>query len=173
MNLIRQETRPHSDDTRLIPLTQGQCALVDAADYDWLIEMRWYASKDPRVGFYAVSAPRVENDQRRLVRMHRLIMGLSLTDPRKVDHINHDTLDNRRSNLRIVTVTQNNQNMRKPRVNTSGYKGVFSSAGGRWRARIRHNGSRTHLGIFATREEAWEAYKQAALRLHGEFACLE
>lgn len=175
MNLLTQETCPSSDDTRLVPLTQGQFAIVDAADFDMLSKRKWHASQDVKTKrFYVVGYHpfKVGSGNRRADRMHRIILGLDMDDPRKVDHENHNPLDNRRCNLRICTVLENNRNMRKPRTNTSGFKGVHLEAG-RWSARIRFNGKKLHLGRFDTPQEAFEAYKQAALRYHGEFACLE
>lgn len=88
-----------------IKLTQGKVALVDDADYDWLNQWNWYA-KRPWYGghFYAARGPR-KNGKRTTVYMHRLITNC----PRdyEVDHINADTLDNRRANLEIVTKKQN------------------------------------------------------------------
>ena len=92
--------------------------------------------------------------------------------PAQLDHINLVTFDNRISNLREATRTQNCANCPKPRNNKSGKKGVhFAKHTGKWRARI--SKARIHLGYFATAEEAHAAYIAAALALHGEFARAE
>jgi len=95
---------PTSDDTRLIPLTQGKVAIVDAADYDWLNQWKWYASKEGRV-FYAIRRDNDCGGRDIKVRMHRVILGVPTG--LEGDHINGDGLDNRRANLRTVTKQQN------------------------------------------------------------------
>lgn len=89
-----------------------------------------------------------------------------------VDHINGIKADNRIVNLRLATPTQNQQN----KAGSGQYaKGVTwrDRQTKPWQAKIRVNGERLHLGSFATHDEAAEAYKQAALKYHGEFACLK
>lgn len=85
--------------------------------------------------------------------LHRLIMGLSYGDRRQVDHIDGDGLNNRRSNLRIVTQAQNQQN--------TGQLGAHRLAGRkRWRAKAVLDGKQIHLGMFDTREAAEEAGRE-------------
>lgn len=104
--------------------------------------------------------------------MHRLVMGVE--DPKiQVDHINHETLDNRRSQLRLCTQRQNSFNTRKHSNNTSGFKGVTQRKdSGKWGAYIRINGRKKTLGAYATPELAARAYAEAAATHHGEFARL-
>ena len=93
--------------TRRIPLTKGQFALVDDADYEVLSKHSWYASG---VRFYAARRRKDnERNPRKLVYMHRELLGVE-SSSLHVDHINGNRLDNRRSNLRIVTVAENAQN---------------------------------------------------------------
>ncbi len=107
-----------------ILLTQGKIALVADADYDWLNQWKWYVLKDRSGSFYAVRSSSQKKGKRYPIYMHRLILGLERGDKREGDHRNHNTLDNRRSNLRICTQQQNLTNQ-KPRSNgTSKYKGV-------------------------------------------------
>jgi hypothetical protein len=94
-----------------------------------------------------------------------------------LDHINRKKADNRISNLREVTCSQNKFNVGKLSHNTTGFKGVsrFSQPGltAPYRAQIRHGGKRHYLGAFTTPEAAYEAYCQKARELHGEFINLD
>lgn len=87
-----------------------------------------------------------------------------------IDHKNGDTLDNRISNLREANSVQNGANCKMLVSNTSGIKGVSWHKGkGRWQARININGSLKHLGWFADKQAAADAYRLAADAVHGEF----
>jgi hypothetical protein len=90
----------------------------------------------------------------------------------QVDHINHDPSDNRWSNLRECTITQNQANTRMRKNNTSGYKGVSynSECKKPWKAQINIDKKTTCLGHFKTPEEAHSAYKAAAINHYGDFA---
>jgi hypothetical protein len=79
-----------------------------------------------------------------------------------IDHINGNPKDNRLSNLRLSTATQNMQNASKRKAGLRG--AVFHKGSGKWQASIR-----LHLGTFDTEAEAAAAYEAAAERLHGEF----
>jgi len=87
-----------------------------------------------------------------------------------IDHINGDVADNRLSNLREATDSQNLANSRRHRDNSSGFKGVTKLPHGKWMARIRHHRKLFHLGTFDTPEMAHNAYVEAANKLFGEFA---
>lgn len=88
-----------------------------------------------------------------------------------VDHINRNTLDNRKSNLRKCTPQQNNFNKGKQSNNTSGYKGVYYSTNKKnWIASIKKGDMTKRMGPFSTKEEAAIAYDKEALKLFGEFA---
>lgn len=92
----------------------------------------------------------------------------------QVDHINHDTLDNRRCNLRLCTKSENARNSSKQRQSKAKYKGVFYHAHGnnvkRWRAYTRVMGKRIWLGYYATQDEAAAAYNAYAIKTFGAFA---
>ena len=157
---------------REIPLTQGKVAIVDESDFEWASQWKWFAKYKPSC--HAFYAARTDNKAGVTFELHRALMGVNKGDKRVVDHINHDSLDNRRGNLRVCTSTQNSQNRRAHCNNKSGFKGVsFHPHTGKWRAVIHVNGKRLSLGLRATPEEAGELYHAAAQEHFGEFACIE
>jgi hypothetical protein len=154
-----------------IPLTQGQVALVDDEDYERISAHPWYARLDPDTRSYYALRNMTFEGKRVTQRMHREVMGLGYGDPLKVDHrVSGNTLDNRKSNLRLANDQQNTHNARRRKDNTSGFKGVHFIKGWKYRARIQVNGKRIVLGDRATPEAAYELYVAAARELHGEFA---
>lgn len=153
---------------RLIALTQGQYCIVNATDYDWLMQWKWQAKKHSN-GYYAQRSERSKGICIGIP-MHRVILGLQHGDPLTGDHKDPlGTLDNRRENLRVATRCENQSNRRTPRSNTLGFKGI-SRQRDEWRARIYAQGQSKELGTFATKEQAFAAYCEAALKYHGDFA---
>lgn len=152
-----------------IPLTRGQLALVDDADFEAMSAFKWYATKIGNT-FYAVRVVTGENGKRKMIYMHRLIIGAAC-DGLQVDHADMNGLNNQRDNLRACTRSENQRNRSTDRNNTSGFKGVsWDKNRGKWRAYIRLNGKERHLGRFADAAEAYAARCAAAVELHGEFA---
>lgn len=152
-----------------IALTQGFVAIVDDADYEKLAAHKWLCDR----GLYAArKAPHpLHEGKSYLSYMHREILGLSFGDPRKADHRDGNGLDNRRSNLRIATHSQNMWNTKVPKHNTSGMKGVsWDRVNEKWIAQIRVNKKPIWLGRHDTAESAYSAYCEAALKYFGEFA---
>jgi hypothetical protein len=91
-----------------------------------------------------------------------------------IDHRDGNPANNRWSNLRLATPSQNNTNRRRPRHNTSGFKGVsFDSRAGKWKATICKEGRTMCLGSFLTPQAAHRAYVKAARKVFGEFARTE
>lgn len=91
----------------------------------------------------------------------------------QIDHINGDGCDNRICNLRQATHAQNTRNVRRHRDSESKYKGIYiDKRVGRWVAKICVNKKSIHIGIYKNEEMAAKAYDTAALKYHGEFACL-
>jgi hypothetical protein len=111
---------------------------------------------------------------RRLLYMHNAIMGDPPAPGLTVDHRDtYISLDNRRKNLRWASVAQQAWNQGRRVNNTSGFKGVSRDAHWqKWVAAICHDGADLRLGAFDTAEDAARAYDVAALRLYGDFACL-
>lgn len=134
-----------------ISLTQGKVALVDDEDYERLNRFKWYAQK-ARNTFYAFRML----GRGKMVLMHRDI--LNTPEGMVPDHIDGNGLNNQKSNIRIVTVRQNAQNLHIKK--SSRYPGV-SPQNKAWRARIKINGLNIELGMFPTEEEAHEAYLKA------------
>lgn len=156
-----------AEGARLIPLTQDKFAIVDAEDYEWLCKYKWHALRDKRN--YYVRNRRKEG----VVSMHRVILNA----PRGlvVDHINHNSLDNRKKNLRLCTVSQNNMNRRpsKRKNKLSKYKGVsFDKKRKIFRAIICRNKKQYFLGNFKNETDAAKAYDKKACELFGSFAYL-
>lgn len=149
------------DGTLEIELTKGKICLIDKADYDLVKEYRWTTLVDADgPWFYAIAHSREKG--RRNIRMQRLIV--SPPPDKQVDHINHNTLDNRRCNLRVVDQYQNQRNRRGAQSNNSvGILGV-NKARKYWRARMKINGKqivrhcRTLEDAIAARAELEKQY---------------
>ena len=158
---------------KTIPLSRGYVALVDDEDYESLSQHKWYAIVGRGGRAYARRAIRISVGQQKIVPMHRVIMGLTANDPRQVDHVNGNGLDNRRCNLRTCTNAENQHNQRPVRGGTSKYKGVsWHIDSGLWRAYISINKKIRHIGTFKTEIEAARAYDNMAREFFGEFANL-
>lgn len=154
-----------------IPLTKGMFALVDDDMFDELNAYHWQASRNRDGGVWYAGRGAYLGIKHRTIFMHDQIMnppaGLI------VDHRNQQGLDNRRENLRICTHSQNLQNMRIPKSNKSGFKGVsWHVVGHKWQACIRVNGKTLYLGLFADLIEAAHAHDRAAREHFGQFARL-
>lgn len=153
-----------------IPLTQGAIAIVDDEDFEHVSAYKWRVNRYRYVSYASHSyyIGRTESGRKEVgsVLMHRLIMNAP--EGVEVDHRNGDGLDNRRANLRLCTVSQNQQNRIQLPRNTSGFRGVtrIKKYANRWQASI----GNLYIGWYATPEAAAHAYDAKARELYGEFA---
>jgi hypothetical protein len=148
----------------VIELSKGQWTIVDEDDLELILRAsaRWHAHRRGR-HFYAAAGHGGR------LSLHRVLTGAR--DGELVDHINGDTLDNRRCNLRLVTPSQNAQNMSPREGCSSQYKGVaWDESHGKWHALITHDGERLHLGFFDDETEAARCYDSEAVLRFGEYA---
>lgn len=149
-----------------LELSNGMICLVDNEDYFNLITKRWHYCKG-----YAITTINNSN-VKKTIRMHRFLLDVHNKDL-TVDHINHDKLDNRKSNLRTCTINQNHSNRRKRRSCLSQYKGVtLDRRNYRWISKIKKNGKSIFLGSYLLEIEAAEAYNNKAIEIFGQYALL-
>lgn len=156
---------PVPEGAKLIPLTRGQFAIVDECDYESLSQWKWCVKANKYAG-------RDVWKTRQCVYMHRSVVGAPAG--MDVDHINGNTLDNRRCNLRVCAHHKNLQNQGKQRgLHTSKYKGVsWNARKSKWEARLTVDKKLTFLGNYADESEAARVWDEAAKKHHGEYARL-
>ena len=153
--------------TASTPLANGKEVLVDDADLALLSQYKWHMTANG----YATRNISHRNPDTLPTYMHRLL--LNPPTGMDCDHINGNRLDNRRSNLRIVTRQENLWNSRRNRDNSSQYKGVhYSKAAGRWVARFVISGKENYIGLFNTPEDAARAYDAEIVKHRGIYAKL-
>lgn len=156
-----------------IQLTQGKVALVDDEDYEELSKYKWYANKQVNGKLYAFRKAAQDSVTHKIrpIYMHRVIMNTP--QGMRTDHINNDGLDNRKVNLRVCTQSENLCNRGMNKNNTSGFKGVYSRKDKRnsvWVAEVSIHGKKKYIGNYLTSQKAHEAYREACIKYHGEFA---
>jgi hypothetical protein len=140
---------------------ETQRAMIDIEDVEMVKKKKWYYN-----GKYVVSG------YNPTIRLHSFIMTPAKN--KIVDHINHNTLDNRKQNMRVCFYYENSMNQRKSGNNTSGYRGIcFNESMKSWWARIQYKGERIDLGYFATPEEAFKIRRNAELKYFGDYAINE
>jgi hypothetical protein len=155
----------------IIFLTQNKQTIVDDVDFARLTRWKWFAHN--RRGYWYAARSQRENGKIYTITMSRELLGLKKRDSRQVDHKDGDTLNNRRANLRVATLSQNMYNRRSNRNSSSRYKGVsYHKKTGKWQAQIRIEGNNKYLGVFGSPEEAARSYNEAAKENFGDFACL-
>lgn len=150
-----------------IKLTQGRVAVVDDDDYKRLSAYKWYYNKGYAVRKLYINAVQGQ----KMIGMHREI--LKITGKVHVDHIDGNSLNNQKFNLRPCTIAENSRNRGKSVKNNSGFKGVsFDPGRKKFIAFIGVNGKTKYLGRFISAQDAAVVYNANALKFHGEFARL-
>ena len=145
-------------------------ALIDKDVKDELNEYKWHVKKDGYM-YRNASTEELRNGMPRSISMHRQLMGFP--KGKTIDHINHDKLDNRLSNLRIASYSDNQANRRKLKRTSSKYKGVrYHRRDNVWHAYIAVEGEQKHLGTFEGERDAAQAYNSVAKKIFGDFALL-
>lgn len=161
----------HDSTPTRLELKSGLFVIVDASDAGRVLGRTWNISRaKARPDYVVTSTWDASAKKSGNLYLHRYIIGA----PKGaiVDHIDGDTMNNTRANLRIATHQQNMANSRRRRHN-SGYKGVqLRCDGKKWVARIQVDRKGHHLGSFPTPEAAARAYDEAAILHFGEFARL-
>ncbi len=152
----------HEDCTTILYVSKkGKTyeVLIDRSDFDKIQKYKWILNSKN----YVISS--VKSEQ---ILLHRVIMDAPKT--KYVDHINHDTLDNRRRNLRLCTQSENMRNARLNRNNVSGYPGVYwHNQNNKWIAKIKKDYKSIYLGSFDDKNDAIKARKDAEVKYFGEF----
>lgn len=144
---------------------KGYKVVVDDEDADRVRAYSWWLSSAPEIDGHVICFS--AKIGKKIMKLHRFIMG----DPKGllVDHEDGDRLNNRKSNLRVCTVRENNMNRKMTKLNRSGYRGVsYSKSRGKWRATISLDGRMLHLGYFDKPEVASAEYEKAAEIFYGD-----
>ena len=141
--------------------------IIDDADFDKVKGYTWRAGR----GNYVYTLV-IEEEERRRIFLHRLIMGLKDISwkEKQIDHIDGNPLNNCRSNLRLATASENQINKKKTRSdNATGNTGI-TYKDGKWIATLGYRSHREYLGAFDTKEEAIKIRKEAENVLYGEYS---
>lgn len=140
---------------------KGEEFLIDIEDVSLCKQYTWSISSEGYLRAY-------DSNTQTNIFIHRLIMNV--TNGMTVDHINHIKTDNRKSNLRIATYSQNSMNQKKRSVNTSGITGVsWFERDQNWRVQIMVNRKNIHIGYFDNLQDAIKARKEAEIKYFGEY----
>lgn len=173
---LQQSNHDNPNSMKTIKLTRGYEAIVDDEDFERVSALNWCVLGNKRSkSVYAYKKVWQKDSKSEIsLRMHNFILG-DIEKGKEVDHINGNTLDNRKSNLRAVSHMENLWNAKLRKDNKHGKRGIYSVAGAsgktkkRWYSQIAHKGKVYYLGIYTTKEEAGRAYENKAKELRGDF----
>jgi len=146
---------------------------IDDDDKDLVLSYKWFVHRTQlkKNGKYYFICNYKKNKQ---VLLHRIIMNAIYYNGMVVDHIDGNTLNNKKSNLRLCHQYGNAENQKISKRNTSGYKGVsWSSLYNKWVSKIHCRNKYHFLGYFNDPEQAYKAYCEASIKYHGEFSRLK
>lgn len=150
---------------------KGFDIIIDDEDYERIMQYKWYTNAYyTSRGYFYLSTKLTINGIYQSVSLHRFIIGGTYGDKLYVDHINGNTLDNRKCNLRKTDSSGNMQNRKNMKTNTSGYKGVSLYPDGKYHARIRSMGKKWTIGQSEDPVECARMYDMVAIKMHGEYA---
>lgn len=147
--------------------------IIDADDYELVSKYRWTVGKSnlkSRKEYLCIRTSANFGEKKRAISLPKLIMGIE-SGGMVVDHVNGDTFDNRKQNLRVCSPADNRKNLPIYTNNTSGYKGVCIH-GNKYRARIRVDKKTINGGVYSSAREAAQRYNELAITYHGDFARL-
>lgn len=145
--------------------SKGESFCFDLEDYDKIKEICWFITSNGYVKGR-------DTNTGKYLSMHRFVMDCP--NNMVVDHIDHNTTNNRKNNLRICTQHENTMNCKIPTNNTSGTKGVsYDSFYQKWNASIRINYKNKNLGYFDSIENAIKARREAEKKYFGEYSCID
>lgn len=164
-NILNTEISRNELGQAVIPLNKNkhhvnEHAIVDDDDWYDLIRFSWLQNKQGYV---------IARIHSRIVYMHRYLQKETIPNSHVVDHINQNRLDNRKLNLRVVSYSENNQNVSRTHINqkTSTYIGVtYAKDKGKWKARIKKDQKTYNLGHYQNEEDAARAYDAQAKILY-------
>ncbi len=143
--------------------------MFDLEDYDKVVKYTWYLDNE---GYIRTNTFNYDTNKRSYIFLHNLVLNTLPNREFYIDHIggNQTHFDNRKSNLRIVTISENNINQKTRKDNTSGYKGInYNGKKDRWIVRIQKDYKRIYVGGFKNLDDAIIARKNAEKEYHDGF----
>lgn len=158
---------------RVLENNKNLNVLVDDEDYQLFSKFKWTIIYKREIPYVIRGQWISETKSTKIIYLHRLLVNAKNNDI--VDHINGNTLDNTRANLRICSSVDNSRNQKLNKKNKTGYKGVFYNKRLKskpYSVHIGFNNKTIFCGYYSTKEEAASAYNDVAIKFFGEFARL-